>query len=71
MHVLGNLGNTIDCFLQVSNKVYRGFMKEHNQQGLIVCLAILAFNVLFFGYIAFFHSGVSGVDKPAASVQKK
>ncbi|HMZ57926.1 MAG TPA: hypothetical protein PL048_04065 [Leptospiraceae bacterium] len=46
-------------------------MKEHNQQGLIVCLVILAFNVLFFGYIAFFHSGVNGVDKPAASVQKK
>ena len=70
MHSPGNLGNTIDCFPQFSNKVYRGFMKEHNQQGLIVCLVILAFNVLFFGYISFIHPGVSGVDKPAA-VQKK
>jgi hypothetical protein len=35
---------------------------HHNQSGFITFLAVLAFNLVFFAYVSFFHDGVKGID---------
>ena len=44
---------------------------NHNPQGYWTFLVILMFNLLFFVYISFFHSGVASIDKPKPTVKQE
>lgn len=50
--------------------------ENHNSQGMLMFLLMMAGNILFFVYISFFHegianSGLSATVPPSAQIQSK
>ncbi len=50
--------------------------ENHNSQGMLMFLLMMAGNILFFVYISFFHEGIadSGLSRtvpPSAQIQTK
>jgi hypothetical protein len=71
--------NPIDLktnLINIANKGIEPMQENHNPQGMLIFLLMMAGNILFFVYISYFHEGIatSGLSRtvpPSAQIQNK